>query len=110
RLARAGRLARPQGGRGDEPAVRPTEPPKPLGIERQDVECTLAVVVPNLAFRDARAARRQTDQADRECRFSRSRLADDCEGLALLEIEGYVAHRADWAAAGPVADAQIAKR
>src|SRR5439155_22622400 len=102
------RVERREGGLEDHGAVRPAKAPKPLRIERKDVECTLAVVVANLAFRDARAARRETDQADGECRFSRSRLADDCEGLALLKIEGHVAHRVDRTATGPVVDRQIA--
>src|SRR5205814_8716505 len=51
---------------------------------------------------------RGSEEADREGGLPRAALADDGDGLALLDIEGHVAHGVDRAAARAVIDREVA--
>src|SRR5205823_6883825 len=70
-------VERREGGLKDHGAVRPTKPAQPLCVEGQNIERALAVVVPDLAFRHARAPWREPDEPDGERRLARTGSADD---------------------------------
>ena len=104
------RVERVEGGLEDHRAFGPAVLAEVVVVELADVRRHAVLRVEDLARRDPRTARRQSDQADREGRLARAALADDRESLALLELEGDVAHRVDGAPARQVVDGKTAHR
>src|SRR5687767_10916110 len=99
-----------EGGLEDHRGLGPPVLAEIVVVQPADIGGQPVLRVEDLAARHLRAARRESDESDRERRLSGAALADDGQRLALLELERDGADRMHGAAAGDVVDGQIAHR